>query len=58
MNPLLVVGIAAAALAAPVTTALGADLSAPLPPPVVIPPYNWTGFYVGANLGGGWPGET
>jgi len=52
----LVVGITAAALAAPVSIALGAVLSAPLPPPVVIPPYNWTGFYVGANLGGGWAG--
>ena len=25
----------------------------PLPPPVV-PAYNWTGFYIGGNLGGGW----
>src|SRR5215471_17572138 len=25
-----------------------------LPPPVVAPPYNWSGFYVGANFGGAW----
>src|SRR5262250_3779404 len=25
-----------------------------LPAPVSIPPYNWSGFYVGANVGGAW----
>ena len=38
--------------------AVAADLSvAPLyraPPPIVAPVYNWTGFYIGANGGGGW----
>jgi outer membrane immunogenic protein len=38
--------------------AFAADLSvAPLykaPPPQVAPVYNWTGFYIGANGGGGW----
>jgi outer membrane immunogenic protein len=31
-----------------------ADLSAraPAPPPIYVPPvYNWTGFYIGGNLG-------
>ena len=23
-------------------------------PPVYPPPYNWSGFYLGANLGGAW----
>lgn len=45
-------------LAAP-AAALAADLSvAPLykapPAPAVPPPYNWSGFYLGANGGGGW----
>ena len=26
----------------------------PPPPPVVVPIYNWTGFYVGGNIGGAW----
>src|ERR1700758_3743392 len=38
--------------------AAAADLSvAPLykaPPPQASPVYNWTGFYLGANGGGGW----
>jgi outer membrane immunogenic protein len=43
-------------------SAVAADLSvAPLykaPPPQLAPPaYNWTGFYVGANGGGGWGGS-
>ena len=24
------------------------------PPPMMIPPYTWTGFYLGVNGGGGW----
>ena len=38
--------------------ALAADLPAKVytkaPPPVVAPIYNWGGFYIGANGGGGW----
>jgi outer membrane immunogenic protein len=37
------------AMAAP---ALAADLPVKAPPPVVIPMYNWSGFYIGGN--GGW----
>ncbi len=49
--------LASGALVSP-QCAGAADLSvAPLykaPPPVTAPAYNWTGFYVGANGGGGW----
>ena len=38
--------------------ALAADL--PAPPPIYkaapLPPYDWTGFYAGGNLGAGWSG--
>jgi opacity protein-like surface antigen len=37
--------------------ALAADMPTKAPPsktPVAAPPYNWSGFYVGANFGGGW----
>ena len=29
-------------------------IAAPAPPPRLVSLYNWTGFYLGANLGGGW----
>ena len=41
------------------SAALAADLPAPtaVPPPAYLPPvYNWTGFYVGGNIGAGWSG--
>jgi outer membrane immunogenic protein len=45
--------------------ALAADLPPPPPPPrapaayiPVAPPYNWTGFYIGGNLGAGWNGTS
>ena len=45
-------------LGAGATSVFAADLPAPaLLPPVYAPaPYNWTGFYVGGNLGAGWSG--
>jgi outer membrane immunogenic protein len=39
------------------SAALAADLPLPAPPPPPINPvYNWTGFYIGGNLGAGWSG--
>jgi outer membrane immunogenic protein len=41
------------------SAALAADLPAPasIPPPVYAPPiYNWTGFYIGGNIGAAWQG--
>jgi outer membrane immunogenic protein len=42
-------------------SALAADMSRPPPPYVpapVMPVYNWTGFYIGANAGGAWASGT
>ena len=42
------------------TAAMAADFPSPVaPPPRYIPvappyPYDWSGFYIGANLGAGW----
>jgi outer membrane immunogenic protein len=58
MKKLLVAGIAAAAFCG--APALAADMAvkAPPPPPAVAPAYNWTGFYVGGEFGGGWATST
>jgi opacity protein-like surface antigen len=48
-------GIAAAGLLS--GPALASDLPTKAPvrkAPIAAPPYNWSGFYVGANFGGGW----
>ena len=34
--------------------ASAADLPVKAPPPVQPPPYSWTGFYLGLNIGGAW----
>jgi outer membrane immunogenic protein len=48
--------LAIAALAAPIGTALAADLRLPVKAPVMAPVavYNWTGFYIGGNVGYSW----
>lgn len=50
--------IGIAALAALIgTPALAADMAVKVPPPIAAPTYGWTGFYVGANVGGHWSND-
>jgi outer membrane immunogenic protein len=50
--------LAAAALVTPALMANAADLPRARPAPAVVPyvapVYNWTGFYIGGNIGGAW----
>ena len=50
MNKLAYLGLAAVVLVAP---ARAADVPVKAPPAPVVLPYNWNGFYVGGNFGGG-----
>ena len=52
----LLIGICAAAFAA--APAIAADLPVKAPPPAPIPVFSWTGFYIGANIGGAWSHST
>jgi outer membrane immunogenic protein len=58
MNKTLAAGCFAVGALMSAQCATAADLSvAPLykaPPPAVAPAYNWSGFYLGINGGGGW----
>jgi outer membrane immunogenic protein len=57
MTRTLTVCIGALALAAMTIPASAADIPRPAPPPPVVAPpvvYNWSGFYIGGNLGGKW----
>ena len=48
------IGAVALSLSAPANAAdLAARPYTKAPPPVVAPIYDWTGFYIGANGGGG-----
>src|SRR5215470_8023666 len=49
------VGIAGLALLGTAGSASAADMAVKAPPPAPLPViYNWSGFYIGANGGGGW----
>jgi len=55
VQKIILAGIAAAGLFS--GSALASDLPAKAPlykAPIAAPPYNWSGFYVGVNFGGGW----
>jgi len=38
--------------------AVAADKAPVYAPPVTPPPYNWSGLYLGANVGGAWSNRT
>ena len=54
-------GVLAVVAAAVATTAMAADLPVPAPAaPAYFPPparYDWTGIYIGGNVGGGWAND-
>ena len=55
MQKIFLLGIAAAGLLS--GSALASDLPTKAPvykAPIAAPPYNWSGFYLGVNFGGGW----
>ena len=52
MNKTLIASVAVIALS--ITAARAADLAVKAPPPPLVPVFSWTGFYVGANIGGAW----
>ena len=55
MKTIFLAGVAVVALFA--ASALASDLPTKAPvnkTPIAPPPYNWSGFYVGANFGGAW----
>jgi outer membrane immunogenic protein len=52
MNKTLTASVALVALS--ITAARAADLPVKAPPPPPMPVFSWTGFYIGANVGGAW----
>src|SRR5215468_7424842 len=52
-NQLLRIAVLAAIGGTAVAHAADVPTKAP-PAPIAAPPYNWSGFYVGANFGGAW----
>jgi outer membrane immunogenic protein len=53
-----VLGALVAFAAMPVATGYAADMALKAPPPVAAAMYNWTGFYLGGEIGGGWARST
>ncbi len=51
---LATVGLVASAMAAPASAADMAARPYKAPPPPIVLVYDWSGFYIGANGGGGW----
>lgn len=61
MKKLLLVTAAAVALFCAASPGQAADMAVkarPAPPPVMVPLFTWTGFYIGGNIGAGWAQRT
>ena len=56
MKRIIIGGLSVSALliAASLSSASAADMPLKAPPPPPAPVYNWTGAYIGVNIGGGW----
>jgi outer membrane immunogenic protein len=55
MRALAIAAVAGSALFTGIATAGAADMAVKAPPMAApAPAFDWTGFYVGANAGGGW----
>src|SRR5262249_43685645 len=50
----LLTSLASVAMLISPFAAHSADLAVKAPPPPPVPVFSWTGFYVGANIGGAW----
>jgi outer membrane immunogenic protein len=46
--------LASAMLLGSIGSAYAADMAVKAPPPPIAPVWNWTGFYIGGNVGGAW----
>jgi outer membrane immunogenic protein len=55
MNKFFIRSCALAGFLAAAGSATAADMA--LKAPVVVPPFSWTGWYVGGNIGGGWAND-
>jgi outer membrane immunogenic protein len=57
MKKLAIAAVAGSALLTGIVTASAADMAVKAPIPMAPAPFSWTGFYIGANVGGGWTGN-
>jgi outer membrane immunogenic protein len=58
MKKLAIAAVAGSALLTGIATASAADMAYKAAPvPMAPAPFSWTGFYIGANIGGGWTGN-
>ncbi|HXO68115.1 MAG TPA: outer membrane beta-barrel protein, partial [Bradyrhizobium sp.] len=58
MKKLAIAAVTGSALLTGIVTASAADMAVKAAPiPMAPAPFSWTGFYIGANVGGGWTGN-